>query len=124
MVIDPPEDIFPRFAKNKRINLKKVPKLAMAKLEEGMTGIQLRVGNKNFIAPIPRFPTAAIEEVKKVKMQAPNAQFHLLFMPNWKQEPIQRDPVLLAKVQGKFFKVYSWDGDRFVIESILQGSKK
>lgn len=122
MVMEPPVEYFPRFTRGNTTRLSKVPKLAMVKLEPGLNQIRLAVKNSEYTAPIPRFPAAAVDEVRKVKAEAPNAEFYLLFMPNWKKEPIQRDPVLLAKVQGKFFSIYAWDGDRFIIEDLL--SKK
>ena len=121
MVEEPPERYFPRFENGKVTSLKKVPLLAMAKLQANMSTIRLRVGNNSYSAPLPRFPKAAMDAASKVKSEAPNAEFHLLYMPSWSKEP-QRDPVLLAKVKGKFFSVYEWGDDLDVIKEFLDKS--
>lgn len=120
MVAEPPVEYFPRFSNGKITSIKgnKPPLLAMAKLEPGLARITCSVNGKNFKAPIPRFPAKAIEEVKKVKALAPNAEFSLLFMPSWGAVP-QRDPMIVAKVQGKYFRVYAWDNDLDAIEKAL-----
>lgn len=125
MVINPPEEFFPRFndkGQTTKTFLKNPPTLAMVHLSKGLQNITCSVngkgGREEFNAPIPRFPAKAVDEVEKVKALAPDSEFHLLYMPSWSAVP-QRDPVLLAKTGGKFFYVYGWLGDKAIIDTIL-----
>lgn len=119
MVIDPPEKYFPRFATGKVPTFaKKPPVLAMAHLTKDLNRIACTVNGNRFEAPIPRFPAPAIQAVEQVKALAPNAEFHLLFLPSWGAVP-QRDPILLAKVQGKYFQLAAWGTDVQALEAAL-----
>lgn len=134
---EPSEKFFPRFAMEsgmRRIgNMAsgscrgRLPELVMVKLEAGIEKVYCRLESagsgvkSNYEAPIPVMPLTALELAKRAKECAPDAQFHLLFMPSWEAAP-QRDPVLVAHIPGtnEWFQVAEWDGDRELIAEFLE----
>lgn len=136
-VQEPSEKFFPRFAYEtggRRVgNMAsgstrgRLPELIMVKLEAGMEKVYCRVENpsagmkSNYEANIPCMPLTALELAGRAKKLAPDAQFHLLFLPSWEPAP-QRDPVLVAHLPGtdEYFEIASWDGDVALIQEFLE----
>lgn len=136
-VKEPSEKFFPRFVQEGGgrfiSNMAsgtvrgRVPLLAMVKLGAGIEKLYCRidapaVGQKNaYEANIPVMPLTVLELAKRAKECAPNAEFHLLFMPSWEPAP-QRDPVLVAHIPGtdEWFQIAEWDGDKELIKEFLE----
>lgn len=123
-VQEPPVDLLPRFAPGNSKVFTSKPLLALAKLSNITDKITCQVRNKrgavqNFEALIPRMPNTVLELAKRVKDNAPNAQFHLAFMPSWDKAP-QKDPMLLARVGKHWFQVgLAWGGDRELLQEAV-----
>lgn len=102
-----------------------LPRMVMSKLGPNISKVYVTVvtssGNKNYEAPIPVMPLSALELAKRAKELAPDAAFHLLFMPSWEEAP-QRDPVLVAHIPGtdEWFEIAAWDGDKDLIKEFLE----
>lgn len=135
-VKEPLKQFFPRFAKEAggswigsmasgTVKSNRPPELVMVHLTPGIEKVYCRCQSlnqvKNFEANIPIFPLTALELASRAKQLAPDAEFHLLFMPSWEPAP-QRDPVLVAHIPGtdEWFKIAEWDGDKDLINEFLE----
>lgn len=133
-VKEPNEKFFPRFKKGNFGNAStgtakgRLPELICAELGVGIDRCRVEMQgtlkpgqSKNYEASIPVIPPTVLELASRAKTCAPDAEFHLLFMPSWEPAP-QRDPVLLAHITGtdEWFEIGCWDGDVDLIKEFLE----
>lgn len=121
---EPDTEKFPRFVGSETATSSKTftaaPQYAMVRLSAVTKEIQCSGGGSTHKADMPVMPTTALALAKKVKEVTPNAEFHLIFEPEWKKQP-QRDPVLVAKIaEGFWCQVADWGSDADAIKQMLQ----
>lgn len=135
-ILAPNEKFFPRFAvENGLMRCNKdgiplasgtvagrLPLLVMMDLTSNPGGLHIRLntptGTKYFDATIPIMPSTCLELGERARKLAPDAKFHLLFMPKWEEAP-RRDPVLIAEVAEEFFHIAQWLGDSDLVNEFL-----
>lgn len=77
--------------------------------------------SSNYVCNIPLIPKSIQELAKRVKNIDKSAEFYMVFEPKWQEVPtpvLQGDPILVAKVDDKFFMVGYWDGDLDLLKEI------
>lgn len=130
---EPNNKFFPHFKRsgNAAVGTHKgrLPQLIMAELGAGVDRARVTVQGERvagltqstYEAPIPVIPPTVLEKAAFAKQCAPEAVFHLLFMPSWEPAP-QRDPVLVANVPDtdEWFEIGAWDGDQDLIKEFLE----
>lgn len=129
----PNEKFFPRFknpgwGNDAEGSVKgRLPELVCAELGPTITHVRVRLDGtlkpgmqRDYQAPIPVIPPSILEKAAFAKQMAPDAKFHMLFMPSWEPAP-QRDPVLLAYLPGvdEWFEIDHWGGDVDLIKEFL-----
>lgn len=116
-----------QFARTTEI-LTGLPKYVMCSLSKSRAGVELTIiDGRRFRGNIPIIPTAAQELAKRAKAIAPKGTFHLLFEPKWQEQPapvVNRDPVLLYKVAGRYAVIAAWDNDgQLIMEQLKEVNK-
>ena len=122
----PDEKILPRFTRasnglmeeqsNTRFDTP--PLLAIAKLAKDVRNIRCNGNGKDYQAPIPLIPRAALEKAAQLRTKDENIEFHIAYMPSWEPVP-QRDPILLAKIANEYIAVHGWGGDKEVLDEFI-----
>ena len=115
----------------RQINNSNLPRVVTVYLDNTVRTIRTTIEMTGFFsifssytvyeASIPLIPKSIQELAKRVKNIDKSAEFYMVFEPKWQEIPtpvLQGDPILVAKVDDKFFMVGYWDGDLDLLKEI------
>jgi len=127
-IVAPDAQTFPRFEGTEETaicvdRLENVPQFALVQLTGSTKKIRVTTrSGSSYEAPIPVIPSTHQELARRAKEIAPNAEFHLAYLPSWKQMPTL-DPALLIKIldprenKEHWFQVGdAWGGDKELLQ--------